>query len=448
MPPELAEAPAAPAVRALTCPSCGGTVTLRAAGYTVTVACLYCGSILDVADPQVKLVTEYKRQAAELEIPLGTRGTLRGVEWEAVGYLRRSMRGAYPWSEYLLFNPYQGYRWLITDGRGWSFGTMLTDTPSDLAGGLSYAGQAFEPFFAKGQAQVDYVLGEFYWRVAAGEEVETADWVRPHFMLSREANAQEVSWTLAELLSPREIGDAFGVESPRNPWPPLPHQVSPYAGEAKWIAMIGAGISVFLILLYFVMGSAPKLTDAALPFTIGAGERTATVGPVTLTRPWQLVSIRASAPGLDNSWLDLDYALVDRKTQTSYEAYGAAERYSGRDSDGAWSEGSGSTTVKIAAVPAGTYDLVVDYNGTRWSSASSISGSSFGAPEVPQQVELTVRSGAFFGSNLLLALVLILVPLIWLIARHAKFEHARQAESDFGPSGLAKIFTSGDDEDD
>ncbi|MDB5721169.1 MAG: hypothetical protein JWP15_1787, partial [Alphaproteobacteria bacterium] len=43
----------APAVKALTCPACGGTVTLRAAGYTVTVACEYCGSILDVANPEV-----------------------------------------------------------------------------------------------------------------------------------------------------------------------------------------------------------------------------------------------------------------------------------------------------------------------------------------------------------------------------------------------------------
>src|SRR3978361_771183 len=51
-------APAAPAVRALTCPSCGGTVTLRAAGYTVTVACEYCGSILDVTNPEVRLITE------------------------------------------------------------------------------------------------------------------------------------------------------------------------------------------------------------------------------------------------------------------------------------------------------------------------------------------------------------------------------------------------------
>jgi len=91
MPPEMeSAAAAAPAVRALSCPSCGGTISLRAAGYTVTVACQYCSSILDVANPDVRLIKEFHEAAAELEIPLGTRGTLRGVEWEVIGFMSRS----------------------------------------------------------------------------------------------------------------------------------------------------------------------------------------------------------------------------------------------------------------------------------------------------------------------------------------------------------------------
>ena len=65
-PPTVTSAAAAPApaVRALSCPSCGGTINLRAAGYTVTVACQYCGSILDVANPDVRLIQEYHEAAA------------------------------------------------------------------------------------------------------------------------------------------------------------------------------------------------------------------------------------------------------------------------------------------------------------------------------------------------------------------------------------------------
>jgi hypothetical protein len=59
---------------------------------------------LDAVDPEIKLIARHQEAAANLEIPLGTRGTLRGVEWAAIGYLERSENWS-GWAEYLLFNP-------------------------------------------------------------------------------------------------------------------------------------------------------------------------------------------------------------------------------------------------------------------------------------------------------------------------------------------------------
>ena len=365
---------------------------------------------------------------------------LRGVEWEAIGYLRRSERGRYPWEEYLLFNPYHGYRWLVTTGRGWSFGEMLTRAPDWGHHGPRLDGQDYAPFFVDGQAQVDYVLGEFYWRVAVGEEVSTDDYVRPGYMLSREANEQEISWTLSTLLDGEEIRAAFGVAPPRNPWPPLPHQPSPYRDVMRKGGKIGLAVLAFLLLLTMVMGSGAPLLQETLPVDLAGTSRTATLGPVTVTRPYQLVAIRARVPGLENGWVDLDYALVDRATQVSYQAYGAAERYSGRDSDGDWTEGSRNRTVKLASVPAGTYDLVVDYAGNSWRNFSGRSSQTGGS------LIIEVSRAAAFPSNLVLAIILILAPLVYFFFRHLSFEQARQDESDIGRTGLAKLFTSGDDD--
>jgi hypothetical protein len=469
-----ASAPA-PAVKALTCPACGGTITLRAAGYTVTVACQYCGSILDVANPDVRLIQEFHEAAAQLEIPLGTRGTLRGVEWEVVGYMRRSEGGAYPWVEYLLFNPYHGYRWLIGNGRGWSFGEMLTRAPGWAAGAVTLDGERFAPFFANGRAQVDYVLGEFYWRVQAGEEVATDDYVRPGWMLSREANDKEVAWTISALLPPREIEQAFGVSAPRNPWPPLPHQPSPYRGALKAGWKIALGAFVLLLLLTMMFSGGATLLQQTLPVTLDGRENSATFGPLTVTRPYQLVRISARVPTLQNAWVDLDYSLVNRANQETYQAYGVAERYSGRDSDGDWTEGSRGSTVKLAAIPAGTYDLVVDYSGNRWTGGSGnvyapppldmpspdkpltgdarmerdsawVTGGAPPSSEPADTMSIEVAQGFVFPSNFILALLLLLAPLIWFFTRHLKFERARQAESDVGPSGLAAMFEQSDDD--
>ncbi|ATY30714.1 DUF4178 domain-containing protein [Sphingomonas psychrotolerans] len=438
MQPDFAlQAEPAPAARALTCPSCGGGVELRAAGYTVHVACQYCGSILDVTDPQVKLVTAYNQQSAELEIPLGTRGTLRGVEWEAIGYLQRSENGAYGWEEYLLFNPYHGYRWLVKVRGGWSLGEALTVTPDWLSyDQLGVGEEAFDHFFADGEARVDYVLGEFYWRVALGERVATADWVRAGAMLSREANGHEVSWTRNAWLPPKELQKAFGIQPEAGIWPPLPHQPSPWGGWIKTGLKLGAVAFAFLLLFAIFFGGSQWSAAGSFAITADGREQTATLGPITLPRRYQSVHLRAEVPRLENGWVDLDYSLVDRRTQQVYEAYGAAERYSGSDSDGPWSEGSGSAEVSIASVPAGIYDLVVEYKGNRWTGTGSYSADGAGwlDPANVPEVKVEMRQGVLYASNLLIALFLIAIPLLFALVRHIAFETARKSESDFATS--------------
>ncbi|TGX53524.1 DUF4178 domain-containing protein [Sphingomonas gei] len=426
----------APAARALTCPSCGGSVALRAAGYTVHVACQYCSSILDVTDPQVKLVTAYNQHLAELEIPLGTRGVLRGVEWEAIGYLQRSEDGDYGWEEYLLFNPYHGYRWLVKVRGGWSMGEALTVTPDWLSyDQLVVNGENYTHFFADGEARVDYVLGEFYWRVAVGERVKTADWVRSGVMLSREENASEVSWTRNAWLAPAEMRKAFAIR-PEAIWPPLPHQPSPWGAWLRTGAKIGALAFAFLLVFALFFGGTSWTAAGSFPVAADGREQSVTLGPIVLPHRYQSVHLRADVPQLENGWVDLDYSLVERKTQQVYEAYGAAERYSGTDFDGPWSEGSRKAEVSIASVPVGTYDLVVEYKANRWSGASGYAETAgWMDPAAAPVVQVEVRRGAVYGSNLLIALLLLAAPLGLALIWHLAFETARKSESDFAPSG-------------
>lgn len=455
--PAIGAEPATPAAAtaALICPACGGALALRAAGYTVSVACQYCASILDVTNPDVRLITRYEEAVQQLEIPLGTRGRLRDIEWEAIGYLRRSERGSYGWEEYLLFNPYHGYRWLVTNGRGWSFGETLTRAPHWNGFSPQLDGHAFTAFFRDGQAQVDYVIGEFYWRVQIGEEVGTDDYVRPGWMLSREANASEISWSLSQLLTPDEIEAGFGVTAPRDGWPPLPHQPSPYLRPLKTGAKIFGITAALLLLASLIFGGHRVLMETTLPVMMSSAGQTQsqTLGPIIVTRPYQLVAIRAAAPGIDNAWVDVDYTLVDRATEETYEAYSVAEHYSGSDSDGRWQEGSGEATAKVAGIPAGTYDLVVEYSGNLWGSPSpsaydyGAGGYGNGASGGRQAtLQIQVSEGLIFPSNIMLALALLLLPLLYLLVRHIRFEKARQEESDAGPSGLAALFRRSNDD--
>ena len=80
--------------------------------------------------------------------------------------------------------------------------------------------------------------------------------------------------------------------------------------------------------------------------------RTQTLGPITRDAALSAGRDPRRPGNIDNAWIDLDYTLVDRATQETYESYGLTEHYSGSDSDGPWQEGSRDTTAKVARVPA------------------------------------------------------------------------------------------------
>jgi hypothetical protein len=89
--------------RAITCPSCGGTIGIKAAGYTVSVACLYCGTVLDVANPMCASSPNIIRRWPRW-ICRWAAGQLFGVEWEAIGWLEREIAG-YVWQNICCSTP-------------------------------------------------------------------------------------------------------------------------------------------------------------------------------------------------------------------------------------------------------------------------------------------------------------------------------------------------------
>jgi hypothetical protein len=207
------------AARAVTCPSCGGTVQVRAAGFSVTLVCEYCGSVLDVANPDVALIEKHKRAAAQLAMPLGSRGSVLGNEYQVVGFMRRSIEGE-GWDEYLLFNPYVGYRWLVEEDGEWSFGTMLLSLPDvDSLPAVRVGAVAFRNEDQEYIATVDNVVGEFYWRVKVDDAVELMNFEGAAATLSREAQNDEVNWTVSNPLRRSDVrgfkGETFDTRITR-----------------------------------------------------------------------------------------------------------------------------------------------------------------------------------------------------------------------------------------
>ena len=434
-PPTPAPSPPQSGVKAVNCPNCGGTVEIRAAGYTVTVVCQYCSSILDVSTPEVGLIQRYNQAVANLAVPLGSRGWVRGNEYQTVGYMRRSVEGE-GWDEYLLFNPYIGYRWLIFDEDGWSFGTMLTSLPAVQGWSAQYAGYSFyNTDEEEWEAVVERVVGEFYWRVERGERAMLANYEGPDVVLSRERVADEITWTVSETMG---RGDMYGFgRQDQVGAPPVANALgqngyadtssaqarfdeiktrldanSPSSGCAPYFMILG-GAFFAMVLMMIVFGSMGNSRQAfTYQVSMDGPAESMTFGPLELRQSSQRVEIDTRVVGLDNAYAESDISLVERTTQQSYNASDVVERYTGYDSDGSWSEGSEKHSVEIASVPAGSYDLVVETTVKAWPSPR---------PDVGRvTVETGVQTGGTFFANLLFALILLFLPLIFLAWRRFK----------------------------
>ena len=117
------------------CTACSGTLELRAEGVSESLACQHCGAVLDARDPKHKILAQYRQKlGAPPKLPIGTMGTFRGEKLQVIGLQRRAVRYSgviYSWDEYLLWNPYKGFRWLVESNGHWTLLKTVETAPKE-----------------------------------------------------------------------------------------------------------------------------------------------------------------------------------------------------------------------------------------------------------------------------------------------------------------------------
>jgi hypothetical protein len=419
-PKPVSDPPHAIPTKAIRCPQCGGAITLRALGQSVMVACPYCRSQMDVSQPEIKLIRTYREQAMQLRIPLGTRGALHGQLFEVIGALGRACEAG-RWEEFLLFNPYAGFRWLVYDEGHWSLGQTVKDTSSmTLVTELRYHERGYRRF-THGNAVTEWVVGEFYWRASAGDRAETIDYVSPPMMLSREKSHGEITWTSLQYLAPEEVETAFKVSSPPRTFVAA-NQPNPAAVTLHAIKPIVLWSLAAALLLQILTGILSRRID----YTVGTYEVPArgtpevkqVFGPYRFDASHSANELTASA-AVSNSWVELNGSLVNVDTGQSFDFNNEFEYYYGTDSDGFWSEGSGSGTATLPQIPAGSYKLIVE----------GASGANDPTRSVGN-VSLTLHHNVLIWGNFWIAVVVLLLYPSILFVQRLTFERERWSESE------------------
>jgi hypothetical protein len=432
--------PGKPQVKALNCPGCGATLTIRSFGNAVTIVCESCHSILDAKDPNLQILQRFKVATGEYRplIPLGTRGKIRGTDYEVIGFERRTIQVdgiPYSWHEYVLFNPYKGFRYLTEYNGHWNDVSMLKALPTvqenTSSPTVKYLGETYK-HFQTAKAETSFVLGEFPWQIRVGESVEVSDYVSPPRVLSSEATGDEVTWSMGEYMSGKDVWGAFRLSgSAPESVGVYENQPSPMSADTRniWVAF-----AAFLLVLVVAMIGLDMMARNEQVFSGSYkfdsrehAEASFVTDDFELKGHTSNVEVETSTD-LNNRWIYLNYALINEETGQAFDFGREVSYYHGYDSDGSWSEGGQNDSVAVPSVPPGRYYLRVEPEGDP----------SYGVTYYSVTVKRDVPQYSFYG----LALLALLAPAILLTWRTLSFEHLRWAESDHPP---IKFGSSDDD---
>lgn len=359
-----------PALKTFACTNCGASITVRYLGHSLSVVCESCRSVLDARDENLRVVDQHFKitQQFKPKLPLGTRGTLKGRQWEVIGFMVRQDAVSYfAWEEYLLFNPYYGYRWLTLNNGHWSLVTMLKRKPESwgkyyAAGTESTAkfdGKQYKLFYL-GKASVLYVLGEFYWTVKVGSEANMADYICPPYMLSREGDKNENVWSQSEYITAGEMKKAFKELEEL----PLAIGIAPNqpTESKKVMPMVTMLWVTFLVLLFCLQtihmtgARNERVLAKTYSYTTNTQNPTVTTPTFKLEKKKANVQIEVRAD-VDNSWFYVYGELVNDDNDLTYTFERTIEYYHGYEGGESWTEGSRHNSFIISAVPEGKYYL-------------------------------------------------------------------------------------------
>lgn len=438
----------------LNCTQCGGPLALRAPDQSLCVTCPNCGALLDVTHGRLKFMQALQPPKTPPVIPIGSVGEFEGVKQTVIGFMVRSVEFEgvrYYWEEFLLYNPQIGFRWLVRSDDNWNY--VQPVPPGDVfhrtgrLGGkgdsVQYNGERYK-IYQDAMTRVEYVIGEFYWKVSIGEQAHAIDYVHPPRMLSMEASriqlgvdetaeakskkktkkvrsapTGEINWSLGTFTKRRDVENAFGISGLPRTSKIAPNQLFPHKKVYKyWGLML---LATFLLGFAFTAtGSRTKVFDQTFSLEpVANAEGT----QVIFSEPFQMngsKNIRVTArSNVDNSWLYVEGDLIEEASGEVQSFSMPVEYYHGVDGGESWSEGNQSPSIHLSAMPAGQYTLRLEAQWERWQQPASLS--------------VRIEQGVPRLLHWFLAMILVSIIPLFVVLRHFGFEKKRWADSDYSP---------------
>lgn len=340
-------------------------------GRVQVIVCGYCGSELDAQDNFAVLRTFADLKRPESPFSIGMTGNIDGISFTVIGTLGMSERWGrqqWDWVDHQLFSATHGYAYLtVEDGNlsftrryraktrpGWI--SPVTIEVSERPPTMQTPEGTFK-YFETSTSEITFVEGEFDWRPEVGAKSTSVSMLGAAAMLSFSKSATEEEVMRTHYLPAAKTYASFGVVDP--PKPTSFNVLKPYVpGRYQWFFALSsmAFAVVAFVMSFAIVDVSDYRTSQNSTFHISELPQEI---PFEISDQDRLARIQIGAD-VNNSWAHLGIYVTDPEDEPVFEAGRTVEFYSGRDKDGAWTEGRKTSVLQFIPRQTGTYRVEIN----------------------------------------------------------------------------------------
>lgn len=341
----------------VSCYNCNTTTTLDVSFEVTTFACPNCSYVYkNTKDAGFKFHDKFKPYYFEEKFEIGNKANFNDKEYLVTGLLIKKNQG-FEWTEYILEAKENDYIYLTEAAGHW---IILTEIPFEKKVGnhpltLEYEDNIYDRF--------DYyyptlIAAKGFFDFDIYDKIELIEFINPPFMLSFEKSGHEQTCFLGKHISKSDIKRAFGTSN-------LPSkkgigQIQPFIFNIGNLAITCCVVAILILLTNWYLNK-DRVEQIVLNTEISF-ERFANRDFVTpsfdLKGSAAPLSITVNS-NVDNSWANVQVALINETTGEEIYANKDIEYYHGYTGGENWSEGNPTEEFNICGVVAGKYHLSI-----------------------------------------------------------------------------------------
>lgn len=340
------------------CYNCNKTTTLEVHFEVITFVCPHCVYVYkNTQNAGLKFhnkLKPYHSFADKFEV--GKTATFDDQEYHVTGILIKQNRG-FEWTEYILEGKKDEFLYLSEAAGHW---IILNEIPFDKkVGNHPLTVQHEEIIYDR----FDYyyptiITAQGFFDFDIYDKIELIEYINPPLMLSFEKKGHEQTCFLGRHISKSDIKKAFGTSN-------LPSkrgigQVQPFIFNIRNLALTFCMVAVLILFTEWYLNK-DRVEQNVLNTEIPFDQFTAKdfVSPsFDLKGSAAPLSIRVNS-NVDNSWANVQVALINEKTGEEIYANKDIEYYHGYTDGESWREGSPTEEFNICGVAAGKYHLAI-----------------------------------------------------------------------------------------